>query len=84
MKPVVFTVHALVAMAARGIERELALRTVAEPEWTGPDARHKGRTNSFRRFDAFGGHALRVVHEESAEMVEIITVFPDRKARPKS
>lgn len=76
MKPLRWTIHALVALADRDIDRAAAERTIANPERSVTDLPH--RTILMRHyFDAQLGREmlLRVVIEDTPEERVVVTVY---------
>ena len=75
-----FTDHAENMLRERGIQREWALATLTEPDWTTPDI-HPDRTRAFRAIPNAGGKILRVVYSKADGKHRVVTVFFDRNAK---
>jgi hypothetical protein len=65
-------------MAERRIEEEWVKRTLREPDHVRPDEVRQRRSLAFRRIPEHGDRWLRVVFEETAEAILVVTVFFDR------
>ncbi|MCL4716610.1 MAG: DUF4258 domain-containing protein [Hyphomonadaceae bacterium] len=81
IKPIVLTDHASVALVERGLDVAWVERTVREPEWTEPDPFDPALERRFRATPERDGRILRVVCSEDDAIINIITVFLDRRAR---
>lgn len=76
-----FTNHARHVMSERGLPVEWAERTIAEPEWTEPDAEDSALTRSFKTIPEAGGRVMRVVHRDDNGDILVVTAFLDRGAK---
>jgi hypothetical protein len=82
MKPLRFTNHALFdRMPLYGFTRDMVEAIVHQPDWIAPDPdddaveRRFGRPPGFIRY-------VRVACVEEEDHIRILSVFPDRNARP--
>ncbi len=76
------TRHATEAMEACNILLEWVERTLETPDWTSTDPRHPDRMRAFKAIPELGGRFLRVVFRADGADIIVITVHPDRDARP--
>jgi hypothetical protein len=76
------TTHAAEAMETRRIPLEWVEDTLLKPDWTKPDPRHPERTRAYKSIAAFGNRILRVVYRPDGADIVVITVHPDRDAKP--
>jgi hypothetical protein len=81
-KKVVFTAHALTAMAERDVLPEWVEQCVRTPQWIEPDPHDAEAIRHFCLI-AERGRYLRVVMVETFDSIRIVTAFFDRGARPK-
>ena len=82
MKPIRLTRHALFdRIQLYGLDIEWVEQIARSPEWTKADAQ-PGVEQRFGRVAELGGRVLRVVCVEEADHIRILTVHPDRNARP--
>ncbi len=72
--------HALEAMSKRGVKPDWVADTIQQPDWTEPDAAHRGRIRSYKAIAGFSGRILRVVHWTEGADIVVLTVYPDRDA----
>ncbi|MBI2714924.1 MAG: DUF4258 domain-containing protein [Rhizobiales bacterium] len=77
----IFTRHAELMLAERGIERAWVERTVNEPETIESDPVRDDIYRAFRAIPERNGRVLRVVYATSGEQIRIITAFFDRTRR---
>ncbi len=82
-KPIVFTNHALVAMAQRQLAPEWIVRSIEAPQWLEPDPADPEVRRAFVSVPERGGRYLRVAYVETASEIRILSAFLDRRARPK-
>ena len=82
-KPLVFTKHALTALAERQIGMDWITRTVVSPQWREIDARDPEVQRLFSTVPERGNRYLRVACVETATEIRILSAFLDRRARPK-
>lgn len=73
--------HAQEALDRRNIAFEWVERTLAAPDFTGPDPNDPSLTRSFKAIDEAGGRILRVVHRPDGDDILVATVYFDRGAR---
>jgi hypothetical protein len=76
------TRHAAEAMEIRSIALAWIEATLRSPDWSDIDPRYPDRHRSFKAIDDFGGRVLRVVYRLDGPDIVVITVHPDRNARP--
>jgi hypothetical protein len=76
------TKHAAEAVEARGLRIRWIEAAVSEPDWVEPDPRHPEVTRSFKVIGDMGGRVLRVVYRRDGADIVVITVHPDRDAKP--
>lgn len=76
------TKHAAEAMETRSIPLPWVEATLVEPDWTDTDPRHPECCRSFKVIADFGGRILRVVYRLDGSDIIVITVHPDRNAKP--
>ena len=74
----VFTHHAELMLAERGIERAWVERAVNEPDAMEPDPAQNDICRAFRAIPERNGRVLRVVYAVSGEQLRVITAFFDR------
>ena len=70
-------------MRERQIESEWIARTVNAPQWLEADPADPGVQRLFAAVPERDGRYLRVVCVETATEIRILSVFLDRRARPK-
>ena len=80
-KPLVFTRHALAQMAEYGVAESAVAETVETPGWVEPDPQ-PGVERRFRRRPELGDRIVRGACVEDRDYIRILSVFPDRDARP--
>ena len=83
MKTIVYTQHALTALAERGLSREWVESIVRAPQWTEPAPDDSQVLRYFGPVPERGGRFLRVAVVETITEFRIVTLFLDRRARPK-
>jgi hypothetical protein len=76
------TRHASEAMEARGIILEWIEAALALPDWTAPDPSQPACARAYKAIPAFGGRILRGVLRPDGADIVVITVHPDRNAKP--
>jgi hypothetical protein len=64
-----------------GLGEAVVERASWSPDWTAPDPQ-PGVERRFRATPELGGRVLRVACVEEEDHIRIISVFPDRDARP--
>ncbi|WP_083988645.1 DUF4258 domain-containing protein [Devosia geojensis] len=82
-KPTVYTGHARTALGERDLEIEWVEATVRSPQWIEVDPNDPEVVRHFRPIPEHGGRYLRVALVETSVDFRILTVFFDRRARPK-
>ena len=75
------TRHAEEAIETRKIALDWIDRTIAMPDFTGPDPNDPALTRSYKAIDELGGRILRVVHRPDADDIVVVTVHVDRDGR---
>lgn len=78
---IVYTLHARLVMAERGVEPEWVERTLAAPEEDEPDLADADLRRAFRAIPERDHRVLRVVYSKNAETFRVITAFFDRGRR---
>jgi hypothetical protein len=82
VKPVRLTRHALIdRIEVYGLDVAWVERIARDPEWTGPDPQ-PGVERRFGRVAELGGRVLRVACVEEEDHIRVLSVHPDRNARP--
>jgi hypothetical protein len=82
MKPLRFTRHALVERMPRyGLTREIVEAIVRQPDWVEQDPDDDAVERRFGRPPGFIRH-VRVACVEEEDHIHVVSVFPDRNARP--
>jgi hypothetical protein len=76
-----FTPHAEERLTRRDVQRQWAIETVHSPERIEMDLLRPHRRRALRRLPERDNRWLRVVFEEHADEIVIVTVFLDRDAR---
>lgn len=82
-KPVVYTDHANTVLVERGLDPAWVERVLREPLWTEPDRVDPVVVRYFGAVPERGGRYLRVAAVETPANFRIISVFLDRRARPR-
>lgn len=82
-KPIEWTRHALTALAERSLRREWVERAVHEPLWVEPDGLDAEVVRHIIAVPEREGRYLRVALVETLDHYRIVSVFLDRRARPK-
>lgn len=82
MKPIVFRKHALDRMDQNHIPGSLVEAITRSPVWAGPDPDRPGIERRYGRIPGWPGKWLRVACVEEKDHIRILSVFPDRNARP--
>ncbi|GLQ12284.1 hypothetical protein GCM10007913_42170 [Devosia yakushimensis] len=82
-KPMLFTQHALDAVAERQLDPVWVELTVFEPHWQEADPGNPDVIRRFRAIPERGGRYLRVALVETSAEIRILSAFLDRRARPK-
>jgi len=80
-KPLAFTQHARARMREYGITELAVAEIVVAPEWVEPDPQPDVERR-FRRLPELGGRFVRVACIEDPDYIRVLSVFPDRDARP--
>jgi hypothetical protein len=80
-KPIRFTHHALARMERYGIPSAVVERAVRAPEWREPDP-IPGVERRFLTAPELARRVVRVACVEEQDHIRILSVFPDRDARP--
>lgn len=80
MKRVRFIPHAEQRLDKRKVERQWAIETALLPERVEIDVLRPHRKRALRRLPERGNRWLRVVFEEHADEIVIVTIFLDRDA----
>lgn len=81
MKPIRLTRHAQDNMQRDGVALAWIEAAVRSPDWTAADP-EPPKERRYRRTPELDGRVLRVVCVEAADHVRVVTVFPDRDAKP--
>lgn len=82
MKSIRLTRHALIdRIQLYGLEISWVERIVRKPEWTTLDPQ-PGVERRFGKVPELGGRVLRVACVEEEDHIRVLSVHPDRKARP--
>lgn len=82
-KPVVYTAHANTVLLERGLNRAWVERVLREPQWIEPDRLDPTVVRYFGAVPEREGRYLRVAAVETPVNFRIVSVFLDRRARPK-
>lgn len=82
-KPIIYTKHALTALAERELLADWVERVVRNPQWSEADPHDAGVVRHFGALSEKGGRYLRVAVVETPKEYRIVSVFLDRRARPK-
>lgn len=77
----IYSAHAEIMLAERGIERDWVKRTVLEPQFRENDPTYPDRQRVFRALPERDGRVLRVVYTMVGDEFRIITLFLDRGRR---
>ena len=83
VRRIVFTEHAKTALAERNLLTEWVERVVTAPQWTEPDRLDPAVMRYFGAIPERGGRFLRVAAVETDGHFRVVSVFLDRRARPK-
>lgn len=78
-----FSQHARDAAAERGIPTEWIERVLDNPERTEPDTDDPELTHRLTRIPEHGNRVLRVVVNEQADPLRVVTAYFDRKMKGK-
>jgi len=80
-KPLIFTRHALGAIAERALAAEWIDAAVFEPEWEESEPDRSAVVRRFRSIPEHNSRILRVACVETDEHIRVLTAFFDRRAR---
>jgi hypothetical protein len=77
------TKHAEDALEKRRIPREWMERVLFSPEWTEPDSLAAGLEHRLAPIGEFQGRILRVIVNVAVDPPRVITVYFDRRRKPR-
>jgi hypothetical protein len=80
---IIYTRHAEEMLAERNIARAWVEATIAAPEIVIPDPKRPTVHRAYRRITEHGGRYLLVAYVQGPDSVRVVTVFFDRRYRPK-
>ncbi len=80
---IVYTSHARTVIAERAIHESWIEAALTSPDWIEPDPADADVERRFRAIPEMAGRILRVACSVGAGEFRVITVFFDRKAKPK-
>jgi hypothetical protein len=83
MREFTLSAHAEAVIESRSIPMEWVERVFSGPDKTEPDRDDPELTHALKRIPEHGDRVLRVVYNESANPVRIVTVYFDRTMRNK-
>ena len=79
----ILTQHARDALEKRGISSEWMERALFSPEWTEPDKIDAEIEHRLAGIPEFEGRILRVVVKVAEDPPRVVTVYFDRRRKPK-
>jgi hypothetical protein len=80
---IVYTSHARTVIAERAIHESWIEAALASPDWVETDPADSSVERRFRAIPEMAGRILRVACSADAGEIRVITVFFDRRAKPK-
>lgn len=83
VKPIIYTDHASTALAERDLHTAWVERVIRAPQWTEPDRLDPAVVRYFGPVAERGDRFLRVAAVETMSNIRIVSVFLDRRARPR-